>query len=133
MKFRVSFVSGFIGAILGMLGSLIWMELGAGLWANALSEAAGIESSSDIPPSYLSIGFIISGFQSFVTYVFYIVALAKSLPKSIEANPRKNGLWLLWIGIGTGIFNVFLLLPCILLIVAGTIALKRKVESGMNV
>jgi len=129
MKYQGSFVLGVIGSILGMLLSLIWMEVGTEFWANMFSKAAGNGTSWEIPSTHFSIGFIIAGFQCMVTYVFFVVAFSKSFPKILAADPRKNGRWLLMVGIGTAIVNLFLLFPSILLIIAGTMVLKAKTVS----
>jgi hypothetical protein len=159
MKVRKSVILGVGGSVLGMILSLIWMNVGSELWANVLIETMGFkgtfefnpsyftiglifwgnvitgggaENPLDIPPTYLSVGFLIASFQCFIAYILYVITLAKSLPKRLEKNSRVNGRWLKWVGIVTFIINPFLLIPCLMLFTAGSMSLKRKRETKIK-
>ncbi|WP_026575577.1 hypothetical protein [Bacillus sp. UNC438CL73TsuS30] len=132
MKVRKSVILGVCGSVIGMILSLIWMNVGSKIWGNVLY-GGGIGKHSAIPPTYFSVGFLIASFQCFIAYFLYVITLAKSLPKRLEKNSRVNGLWLTWVGIVTFIINPFLLIPCLMLFTAGSMTLKRNRESGMNI
>lgn len=116
------------GSILGLLGSFIWLFLGTSIWAGFFY---GLSGSYNVSDAQMGGGFILSLLQSAITTTGFIIALIKGLPKNIEVNPRKNGLWILWCAIAIGIVNLSLFIPCILLGVAAVVAInggKNKVK-----
>ncbi|WP_462411391.1 hypothetical protein [Neobacillus sp. Marseille-QA0830] len=160
MKVRKSVILGVCGSVLGMVLSLIWMIAGSEIWANVLMETRGSNGTFEfnwsyftigltfwgkvligedggkpfaIPPTYLSVGFLIASFQCIIAYILYVITLAKSLPKRLGKNPRVNRRWLSWVGIITFIINPFLFIPCLMLFTAGSMSLKGKREIEMNI
>ena len=116
---------GLTGSILGLLGSLFWLYLGSYMWGGFFM---GYSGDYFITDGQLGGGFLISLFQSLITAVGFGIALFRSLPSNIGRNPRKGGLWIMWLGIGTLVVNASLFIPCILLIIAGVIAMNGKKE-----
>ncbi|MCK1982193.1 MULTISPECIES: hypothetical protein [Peribacillus] len=120
---NTTFIVGLIGSVLGLLGSLIWLFLGTNFWGGVFMGASGDYYITD---GQYGLGFIVTLFQSLITAAGFGIALFKSLPKNIEVNQRKNGLWLLWLGIGIFVINISLFIPCILLVIAGVVAMGTK-------
>ena len=124
-----AFGFGLSGSILGLLGSLFWLYLGTYAIGGFIMGASGDYYITD---GQMGLGFLIALFQSLITAVGFGIALFRSLPSNIGRNPRKGGLWIMWLGIGTLVVNASLFIPCILLIIAGVIAMngKNNIEKG---
>ncbi|MCA0171922.1 hypothetical protein [Bacillus sp. RAR_GA_16] len=124
---HAEYILGLLGAIFGLVGTLIWLFVDSFIWGSFIDGFRGINlDSDDISEGSLNIGIILSIIQSILLISFYIVALVKALPSNLQKNHRKSGFWILFIGIGTTIFNFFMLLPGILLIISGSLALREK-------
>ncbi|WP_262174245.1 hypothetical protein [Saccharococcus sp. Marseille-Q5394] len=117
-----TFVLGLVGSIMAILGCMLWIWQGTFFWAGFIEGIKQIEGEELLDES-IRIGFIIAGIQTLLTLPFYIVTLVKSCSsKSL----RSVGLWLLIVGIATLLINVFHIIPCILLIIAGILALIKE-------
>jgi hypothetical protein len=125
MKQTTIFILGLIGSILGILGSLISMFALITFWAGFISGLSGADTSYGFSNAQLGGGFIISLLQSLLTIPIFIISLVKCLPNSLAKNIRNNSIWLLVLGIMAVFVNVFLLVPNVLLIVAGSIGLSQ--------
>ena len=122
-----AFGLGLVGSILGLLWSLIWLYVGSYTWGGFFMGASGDYVITD---SQLGFGFLVSLLQSLITAAGFGVVLFRSLPRNIERNPRKTGIWILWLGIGILVVNASQFIPCILLIIAGVVAMNDKNNAG---
>lgn len=127
MKYTPSFVLGLIGSILGLLGIVCYVAINIYILFVGSFWNFKMEPVAPSPPFVLLLLFSL---LPFLSLSFFIVSLIKCLPRNLENYPRKNGLWLLWIGIGTGIvsgiINPLTLIPSILLIIAGVLAIVKS-------
>lgn len=102
---------------------MLWIILGTDFWAGFYEGFVGIENYYD---SYtdraIGFGFIVAIFQSILTIGIFIVALLKSIFTAIKL--KVTGIWLLVSGIAAGIINIFHLVPVILLVIAGSLAIS---------
>jgi hypothetical protein len=119
---------GLTGSILGLIGSLGWLFLGSYMWGGFFMGASGDYFITD---AQLGGGFIISLIQSLITIAGFVITLVRSI-RIGAGNARKNGLWILWLGIGILVVNASLFIPCILLIIASVFAMnsKNNIEKG---
>lgn len=115
------FILGLAGSVFGILGSLLWVFMGTSFWAHAF---IGIDNFYG--DDAYGLGIIISLFQLACTFPFFIVTLIKSLPDNLEKNLSHSSKWFLAVGILTLIFNLFLFIPSVLLIIAGAMNLKQN-------
>lgn len=129
---NTTFILCLAGLILGLIWSMIWIFMGTDFWADFLSAAAGVDGFG-IPDEYYGYGFFVTLIQTVIPIVAFVISLIMSLPKNLAVNPRKNGLWIMWIGIGTFVVNISFILPCILLVIAGAVTLgeKSNIEKGI--
>lgn len=124
-----AFGFGLAGSILGLIGSLVWLFLGSYIWGGFFMGWSGDYIITD---GQLGGGFLVSLLQSLITAAGFGITLFRSLPRNVERNPRKTGIWILWLGIGILVINISLFIPCVLLIIAGIVAMNTKndVEKG---
>lgn len=117
-----------IGSIMGILGSVSWVYYGTSFIGGWIE--GDIQSNPfQLPDNAMKTGLIIAFIQSIITISFFIVTLVKSTPENLENKTRLTGMWFLWVGIGIAVINFFHLIPCILLIVAGTYSIKETKET----
>ena len=117
---------GLVGSVVGLLGSLIWIFLGTDIWSAFFMGVSGFDYPTDANYGF---GLIVSLFQSLITSAGFGITLFRSLPRNVERNPRRTGLWILLLGIGIFVINLSLFIPCILLIIAGVVAMNGKNNS----
>ncbi|MFD1039244.1 hypothetical protein ACFQ3N_12700 [Virgibacillus byunsanensis] len=111
------YLMGLIGSIIGILGSIIWIALGPSF--------LGGKIDSNLTDDALETGLLIAVIQSAITISFFIVTLVKSTPDHLDNELKKTGTWLLVVGIGNSLVNLFQLLPGILLITAGIFSIRE--------
>lgn len=130
MKYTPSYVLGLIGSILGLLGIVFYVLINIYILmvGSFLNFDMKMEPVTQSPPLVLLFSVL-----PFLSLSFFIVSLIKCLPRNLKNYPKKNGLWLLWIGIGTGIVSgitfIFMLIPSIILIIAGVLAILNSPKS----
>jgi len=122
-----TFGFGLAGSILGLIGSLIWLYMGSHFWGGVFMGASGEYYMTD---GQLGLGFIISLLQSLITAAGFGITLFRSLPRNVERNPKKTGIWIMWLGIAILVVNISLFIPCILLIISGVVAMNDKNNVG---
>ncbi|WP_079528210.1 hypothetical protein [Halobacillus hunanensis] len=115
------FVLGLIGSILGMIGSIMWFFFGTYFFAGIVD--ADQPYYAPLTDGALGIGLIVSITQGVLTIAIFIITLVKSTPGSLDGGVKNSGVWLLVLGIIGAIINLFHLIPCVLIIIAGSIAL----------
>ncbi|MBS4174232.1 hypothetical protein [Bacillus sp. FJAT-49736] len=123
------FVMGLIGSILGILGSIVWLFIGTFFYGGMIDYD---NPSDDVSDAALGLGLIFSFLQSGITISGFIITLVKSTPGSMEKKGLRNaGIWLLVVGIVCLVMNLFNLIPAILIIVAGALAIgSAKSNNG---
>jgi hypothetical protein len=126
---NTAFGFGLAGSILGLLGSLIWLYVGTYTWGGFFMGASGDYYITD---GQFGLGFLVTLLQSIITAAGFGITLFRSLPRNIERNPRKTGLWILWLGIVILVINISLFIPCILLIIAGVVAMGTKNQTTIQ-
>lgn len=125
------FVLGLIGSILGILGSIFWILFGAGFIGGIVDHDLPLDAP--LTGVALAVGFIISITQSVITISLFIVALVKSTPFSLDKGMKSSGVWLLVIGVVTVIINLFHIIPCVLIIIAGALSLQGGNKQGSTI
>jgi len=120
MKRTTEFILGLSGSILGLLGALFWLYMGTYFWAGFISGSAG-----GYLDDYVGKGFVIAFIQFILTVPFLIMTLLKSLTPTIEQQTVQSGKWMLVVGIVILFLNAFLLVSSALLIVAGSLCLRK--------
>lgn len=116
------FILGLIGSIMGILGSVIWMFWGTFFFGGMFDHDQPI--NAPLTDGALTGGLIVAGIQSIITISFFIVTLIKSTPTSLDKGLKNSAIWLLVLGILICVLNIFHLIPCTLLIIAGALGLQ---------
>lgn len=128
------FVLGLIGSIIGILGSLVWMFIGTFFIAGMIDSDLPLDAP--LTDGAFAGGLIIAVAQGILTIAMFIMTLIKSTPQSLAKGMKNSGVWLLVLGIISAIFNLFNLIPCVLLIIAGALGLqgaaKQKEDSEIR-
>lgn len=122
------FILAVIAVVIGVFVAGLWFFIGSfflfGFIAGIMEGASGEE----IPLTFgnLAPGLTIVLIQSIVTVVAFIIALVKAVPAHLNSNLSKNGIWILVLGFIIFIVNPLQIVPGVLLIIGGVIAIKES-------
>ena len=133
MSRQTIFVLGLIGSILGIVGSIIWLFIGAYFFGAMVDY--NFPDNAPLSDTALGLGGVLSFFQSGLTISGFIITLVKSTPSSLNNGLKNSGIWLLVVGIVCAVINLYNLVPTALLIIAGALAMsldKNEAKNGLD-
>lgn len=121
------FVLSLIGSILGILVSILWLIFGTMLLSGFIVGIMELMTQEPVAVtgSILAPGFLIAFFQSGITIAAFIVSIVKGVPGKLKKNLKSSGFWILGSGIIALVINPIQTISSILLIIAGSIAIKN--------